>query len=102
MTSGRLVVIPSSIAPISPLENDGCVLAMLLTNVVNNTLDAIIRIEVINNFSLIFFICLISVLVCSSLLLGNSLMYIKYNIIIMMVGRLIFRIVIFILSFINR
>lgn len=102
MTSGRLVVIPSSIAPISPLENDGCVLAMLLTNVVNKTLDAIIRIEVINNFSLIFFIGLISVLVCSSLFLGNSFMYMKYSMRITIVGRLIFRIVIFILPFINR
>lgn len=102
MTSGRLVVIPSSIAPIIPLENDGCVLAMLLTNVVNKTLDAIMRIEVINNFSLIFFIGLISVLVCSSLFLGNSFMYMKYSMRITIVGRLIFRIVIFILLFINR
>lgn len=102
MTSGKLVVIPSSIAPISPLENDGCVLAMLLTNVVNKTLDAIMRIEVINNFSLIFFIALISVLVCSSLFLGNSFMYMKYSMRITIVGRLIFRIVIFILPFINR
>ena len=102
MTSGKLVVIPSSIAPIIPLEYDGWDAAMLLTNVVNKTLDAIMRIEVINNFSLIFFIGLISVLVCSSLFLGNSFMYMKYNIIIMMVGRLIFRIVIFILPFINR
>lgn len=102
MTSGKLVVIPSSIAPISPLENDGCVLAMLLTNVVNKTLDAIIRIEVINNFSLIFFICLISFLVCSSLFLGNSFMYMKYSMRITIVGRPIFRIVMFVLSFINR
>lgn len=75
---------------------------MLLTNVVNKTLDAIIRIEVINNFSLIFFIGFISVLVCSSLLLGNSFMYMKYSMIITIVGSPIFKIVIFILSFINR
>ena len=102
MTSGKLVVIPSNIAPIIPLENDGCAPAMLLTNVVNNTLDAIIRIDVINNFSLIFFIGFIFVLVCSSLFLGNSFMYIKYSMIITMVGSPIFRIVIFILSFMNR
>ncbi len=102
MTSGKLVVIPSSIAPIIPLENDGWDVAMLLTNVVNKTLDAIMRIEVINNFSLIFFIGLISISVCSSLLLGNSFMYMKYSMRITIVGKPIFRIVMFILSFMNR
>lgn len=75
---------------------------MLLTNVVNKTLDAIIRIEVINNFSLIFFIGFCSAIVGSSLFLGNSFMYMEYSMIIMIVGRPIFRIVIFILSFMNR